>query len=136
MNRREARDLAFSILFERSFNTDADAEKFYADAIENRECADDGYVRQIFFGVEEKHAELDAVADKHFANWKRNRISSVSAAILRLAVYEILYTDIPNKVSINEAIELSKKYDDEKTKTFINGVLNAVAKEAEAKNEK
>ena len=62
--------------------------------------------------------------------WRSDRVSPVSRAIIRLATYEMLYlTDVPGRVSINEAIELAKKYDDEKSYSFVNGVLNAVAQE-------
>jgi N utilization substance protein B len=73
---------------------------------------------------------LEGVIAKNLVGWKKERVSLVSMAILRLGAYEILYReDIPAKVSINECIELSKKYDDEKTYIFVNGVLNAIAKE-------
>ena len=65
-----------------------------------------------------------------FTGWKKQRLSPVTRALVRLAGYEMMFMeDVPGKVSINEAIELSKKYDDEKTYSFINGVLNALAKE-------
>ena len=68
--------------------------------------------------------------EKSLIGWNKKRLSIVSTAILRLATYEMLFvSDIPNKVSINEAINLSKKYDDDKAYMLINGVLNAVSKE-------
>lgn len=136
MNRREERETAFYLIFERGFNTDISAEDFYNGELDERKIDDTDYIRKVFFGTEEKKSELDAAVEKYFMNWKRNRISRVSEAILRLAAYEIIYcNDIPSKVSINEAIELSKKFDDEKTKTFVNGVLNALAKERESECE-
>lgn len=133
MNRREERETAFYLIFERAFNTDISAEDFYNGELDERKIDDTDYIRKVFFETEEKKSELDAAVEKYFMNWKRNRISRVSEAILRLAAYEIIYcNDIPSRVSINEAIELSKKFDDEKTKTFVNGVLNALAKERES----
>lgn len=130
MNRREARNAAFSIIFEREFNREKPIEEFYLFALEAREIEEDPYIREVVFGTDEKIGELDSVADKYFHNWKRGRISNVCAAILRLATYELLYMDsIPSAVTINEAIELSKKYDDDKAKNFINGVLNSIAAE-------
>ena len=129
MNRRDARELAFSLIFEREFNREEPIENFFSNTVEFRETETDEYVKNVFFGVEEKRDEIDKIADKYFENWKRNRISNVTEAIIRLAVYEMMYTDIPSRVSINEAIELSKKFDEEKAKNFINGVLNSVAKE-------
>ena len=73
---------------------------------------------------------IEEAFEKHLMKWKKQRVSPVSMAIIRLACYEIMYmADIPARVSINEAIELSKKYDDDKSYAFINGVLNAVASE-------
>jgi N utilization substance protein B len=75
---------------------------------------------------------IDERMEKHLKGWKKERISPVSMAILRLGFYEMLYvSDIPSKVTINEAIELAKKFDDEKSYSFVNGVLNALARELE-----
>ena len=77
---------------------------------------------------------LDEAVEKNSTGWKKERISPVSMAILRLACYEIMFMeDIPARVSINEAVELAKKYDDEKSYSFVNGVLNAVATQYEKK---
>ena len=135
MNRRKAREEVFTILFERRFNPEIPAEEFYQGAIASREIEDDEYIRSVFFGVEENKKELDERSDKFFNNWKRSRISAVSESVIRIAVYEMMHTEIPHRVSINEAIELSKKFDDDKAKNFINGVLNSVSKELEAGNE-
>ena len=88
----------------------------------------DDYVKKVFFGAHENSAVIDKTVEECLVGWKKERISFVSKALLRLAVYELSFMeDIPAKVSINEAIELSKKYDDEKTYMFVNGVLNASA---------
>ena len=79
-------------------------------------------------------AAIDAAVEKHLTGWKKERISPVSRAVSRLAAYEIMFLDdIPARVSINEAIELSKKYDDERTYAFVNGVLAALANEYKEK---
>ena len=78
----------------------------------------------------EHASEIEAATEKHFKGWRSDRISPVSRAVISLATYEIMFmSDIPARVSINEAIELAKKYDDEKSYSFVNGVLNAVAEE-------
>ena len=75
----------------------------------------------------ESKEEIDATIGEHAHGCKTQRLSRVSRAILRLAVYELLYEkDIPASVTINEAVELSKKYDEEKARAFVNGVLNSV----------
>jgi N utilization substance protein B len=88
----------------------------------------DKYIEEVYFGVLAHRDELDAMLDKHAKGWKVSRMSRVSRSVLRLAAYEILFMrkQIPIRVSINEAIELSKKFDNEKAKGFINGILNAV----------
>lgn len=77
----------------------------------------------------EKQAEIDPVIEKYSVGWKIARMSKVAVAVLRLAVYEILYTETPVGVAINEAVELSKKYASKEDCAFVNGVLGSVAKE-------
>jgi len=92
------------------------------------------YISRVFFGAYEKLDELDAIIEKHAVGWKKERMSGVSLAIMRLSVYEILFADdIPDAVSINEAVELAKTYDDDAAASFINGILNAVLKEKNSK---
>lgn len=130
MNRKEARENAFLLLYEGVSKKDESAEEIFTKATEERELAVNDYVKDVFFGVYAHIDALEATISKNLVGWKKERVSIVSMAILRLGAYEILFRDdIPEKVSINECIELSKKYDDEKTYVFVNGVLNAIAKE-------
>ena len=127
MTRREARERAFELLFETDFLSDETAERVFEIATETREIPKDKYIEEVYFGVTAHCAELDAMLEKHAKGWKVSRMSRVSRSVLRLAAYEILYMrkQIPIRVSINEAIELSKKYDNEKAKGFSTGILNA-----------
>ena len=130
MNRKEARENAFLLLYEGVSKKDESAEEILQKATEERDLEVNDYVKDVFFGVYANFDALEAVITKNLVGWKKERVSLVSMAILRLGAYEILYRDdIPEKVSINECIELSKKYDDEKTYVFVNGVLNAIAKD-------
>lgn len=130
MNRKEARENAFLLLYEGVCKKDESAEEIFEKATEERDLAVNDYVKDVFFGVYKNAETLEAAISKNLVGWKKERVSLVSMAILRLGAYEILFRDdIPEKVSINECIELSKKYDDEKTYIFVNGVLNAIAKE-------
>ena len=130
MQRKIARENAFILIFESVCKTDETAEEIFTKATEIRGLEVDEYVKQVFFGSYENAASINDKMEKHLKGWKKERVSPVSMAILRLASYEILFMeDIPSKVSINEAIELSKKYDDEKSYSFVNGVLNALAVE-------
>jgi len=128
MNRKTARENAFILLFENAIKKDETAEEIFLKATEERELECDEYVKKVFFGSIENSVIIGETIEKCLLGWKKERVSYVSKAILTLATYELMFmTDIPAKVSINEAIELSKKYDDEKTYGFVNGVLNAVA---------
>ena len=134
MNRKTARENAFILLFELSSKTDETAEEIFDKATNIRELEVDGFVKQVFFGVNENIAVIDSCIEKSLVGWKSTRLSTVSKAVVRLAVYELMFLeDIPAKVSINEAIELSKKYDDEKAYMLVNGVLNAAAEELSRK---
>ena len=132
MNRTMARENAFLLLFERSCKNDETAEEIYSKAVEYRDIKCDDFVRTLFFGVNENSKIISETIDKHLIGRKRSRLSRVSEALLNLSVYEMMFLeDVPARVSINEAVNLSKKYDDDKSYTFINGVLNSVAKELE-----
>ena len=136
MQRKQARENAFMLIFESVCKKDETAEEIFTKATELRGLEYDNYVTEVFFGAYENADVIDERMEKHLKGWKKERISPVSMAILRLGFYEMLYVaDIPSKVTINEAIELAKKFDDEKSYSFVNGVLNAMAHEL-SENEK
>ena len=127
MTRREARDAVFGLLFESEFRSEESKEEIYGSSSENREIPNDDYVKDTYYAVRDKLDESDAIIGENSNGWRTDRLGNVSRSILRLAVYEMKYVDsIPYNVTINEAIELAKKYDDEKARPFINGVLNSV----------
>ncbi len=128
MNRKTARENAFILLFEITSKNDETAEEIFDKATGIRELEVNDFVRSIYFGATANLTVIDECIEKSLVGWKSSRLSIVSKAILRLAVYELMFLpDIPAKVSINEAIELSKKYDDDKAYMLVNGVLNAAA---------
>lgn len=132
LNRREAREAVFELLFETEFRKDEDVDTIFMTSMENREIEEDPYIRSTYFGVCEHLEEIDDLINRYSNGWKTTRISRVSRSIIRLCVYEMLYCkDIPRNASINEAVELCKKYDEEKARPFLNGVLNAVKNEIE-----
>jgi N utilization substance protein B len=134
MNRKTARENAFILLFEIVSKNDETAEEIFDKAIDIRALECDDFVKRVFFGANENRKVIDECIEKSLVGWKSTRLSIVSKAVLRLAVYELMFLDdIPAKVSINEAIELSKKYDDEKAYMLVNGVLNAAAESLGAK---
>ena len=128
MQRKLARENAFLLIFESLFKNDETAEEIFVKATELRGLEDDDYVKTVFFGIFENKRIIEELIDEISIGWKKERISPVSGAVIRLAIFEMMFMeDIPARVSINEGIELSKKYDDEKAYTFVNGVLNAAA---------
>lgn len=90
---------------------------------------DNEFVKQIVYGVVTYKDEIDNKANKYMKDWTIDRIDKTGASILRMAIYELLYTDTPELVVINEAIELSKKYSDENVRKIINAVLDKIVKE-------
>ncbi len=139
MKRREARETAFCLIFEKDFMKELSCKEVYDIALGyfDREAIEgEPYIFSTFNGVYENIEEIDRLIAFASANWDSERISRVSKAILRLATYEIKYVDdIPVKIAVNEAVEIAKKYDDDKAFSFINGVLAKVAVEVGAKDE-
>lgn len=132
LTRKEAREEAFRLLFETEFREEKVISEIYALSTENRELSENTYVKTVYFGVHEHLEEIDAYLERHSNGWKPSRISPVSRSAIRLCIYEMLYMkDIPTAVSLNEAIELIKKFDDEKMRAFANGLLNGVKNEIE-----
>ena len=133
MTRKEARQEAFRLLFETEFHAETAPEAIYALACEDRDVAENEYIRTVYFGVCEHREEIDEIIAKHSNGWKPSRITAVSRSAIRLCIYEMKYMDnIPMPVSINEAIELVKTFDDLKMRAFVNGVLNGAKVEIEA----
>ena len=127
MTRKNARKAVLELLFESGFKADEKPLDIYDISADNREIENDLYVRGVFFGVLEHIEEIDEMIGKHARGWKPERISRVSRTVLRISVYEMLYMqDIPAPVSINEALDLCREFDDDKARPFVNGVLNAI----------
>lgn len=128
IKRKEARELLFGLLFETEFNSDKNA--VYERSTENREIPDNAYIKNCYFGIDENSLLLDGVIGNYARGWKADRLSKVSRTVIRLAVYEILFCkDIPANVSVSEAVELAKKYGEDKARAFVNGVLSSIVKD-------
>lgn len=130
ISRYKEREQAFLICFEKLFS-DATISEISECAEESRDDNYSDFALECAKGVEDNLEEIDRIISDHLsAKWKINRISKVSLSILRLAVYEMKYVeDIPSNVSINEAVELSKKFSGEEEYKFVNGILGAVSKD-------
>lgn len=132
MTRREAREQAFCILFEQAAGGET-VDNILHNASEARDLVPASFAAEEAFGVEEHLEEIDRTIGENIRGWNIKRLSKVTLALLRLAVYEILFAGgIPNEVSINEAVELAKKYGGKDDASYINGVLASVVKKLEA----
>lgn len=130
MTRREEREQAFILLFEKSFNSETEVAELYDFAIENEVITGSDFVKSLLLKTWENVDSIDAVIEKHTKGWKVSRISKVALAVLRLAICEMLYfEDIPVGVSINEAVELCKKYAAKDDASFVNGLLGSASKD-------
>ena len=141
MSREKARELVLCLVFEKSCRREQSCESLYdymfeelaGDLFENGDVndSDKKYIKRTFAGVFEHAEQIDGVVSDLAVGWEYSRISKISAALLRIAGYEILYAgdrDVPVSVAINEAVKLSKIYDDPGAYAFVNGILAAVAK--------
>ena len=130
-SRRKSRELALQILFELDTNQ-SDVQKAIDQFWKNFDYPEDlrEFSERLVEGVAEHREEIDRLIGKHAKNWRLSRIDRVDRNIMRAAIFELAHCpDIPPKVAINEAIELSKKFGSEKSSSFINGILDKIAQE-------
>ncbi len=135
-SRRKGRKQAFECLYGLIFESAADARSLNRafarcphDVPEGEDGMGQDFAWELVSGVWDNQREIDAMIVRFSKNWKLSRIAKVELTILRLAVFEILHRpDIPLRVALNEAIELAKRYGDENSRNFINGILDAIAK--------
>lgn len=129
MTRREAREQAFIVLFEKIFDNEATISEIVATAKEAELIKINSFAENTLNAVEEHFSEIDEIIETNSQDWTLARLPKVSLAILRLAVAEIKYIDdVPNGVAVNEAVELAKKYGTNEDASFINGILGTIAK--------
>ena len=132
MGRREAREHIFRLLFRIEFHKEEEMQEqiaLYFDSLEEvPQDPDLEYIRKKYMDVSARVEEIDRKLDEVTEGWSVKRMGKVDLAVLRLAVYELLYDeDIPTGVAINEAVELCKKYGGEESPAFVNGVLAKLA---------
>ena len=131
MNRSEARELSFKFLYQIEVQKELDDEQIEL-FFENNEITDKNameYIRDIVEGIEnEKETISNIIADNLKSDWRVDRISKINLSLLKLAIYEIKYKQLPYKVVINEVVELAKKYGEDTSHSFINGILASVVK--------
>ena len=133
MNRSEMREQAFKIMYSLEIQKNENLEEQLGLYIESNEIKDESaveYIKDAVLGIEENKKEILGNIEKNLKkDWKIERISKIDLVILKLAIYEIQYKEIPYKVVINEAVELAKKYGEDNSKNFVNGILASIVKE-------
>lgn len=128
LTRKEARENAFILIFEKTFN-DISLEEILETAQSVRDFETDEYVEKVLFGVYHNVEKIDSLISENARGWKIERISRVVLSLMRLAIFEMLYIpEIPVNVSANEAIVLCKKYATEDDASFLNGILGTVSR--------
>ena len=133
MARPIAREAAMQLVFEQLFGGEGEAETL-VDLIDYTPAENDrAYIEAVVSGVREHAAQIDAEISACLRGWTLQRLSRVDLAILRLSVYEMQYGGIPAPVSINEAVELTRKYSAEESCPFVNGVLGTISRKLAAK---
>ena len=129
MGRRETRENAMKLLYQVQIQKDDVDEQlsFFLEEHHVLNAAERDYILNVVHGVVDKQKEIDDLLSRHTKGWAVSRMPKVDLAIMRLSVYEMRFRDdIPVNVSINEAVEMAKKYSGEESRTFVNGVLGKV----------
>lgn len=133
MNRSAIRENAFKLIYsleiQKTENLEEQIDLFFeSNNIEDEQAKK--YIKDVIFGINENLEEILKDIEQNLKeDWKLNRISKMDLSILKLAIYEIKHNEIPYKVAINEAVELAKKYGEDKSKNFVNGILASIVKD-------
>ena len=130
-NRSELREIIMKVIYQTYILDKTKNEYNIDDLIKEQLEIENEYVNTCVEGIKKKKKEINKLANKYMNNWTIDRLNKVDKAILSLAIYELMYTDTPSVVAINEAIELSKKYSEEAVTKMINGVLDKIYHEEE-----
>lgn len=126
INRSEARYKAMTVLYQINLYQKNNINYEIEDVIKEQLEIQNNFVNELVYGVINNKKELDEIANKYLSNWSLDRLGLTDQAIIEIAIYEIIHTDTPNLVCINEAIELAKQYSDEKVSKMINGILDKI----------
>ncbi len=131
LNRSELRQKIMTILYQINVYDKNKITYNIDDVIKEVLAIDNEFVKEMVYGVITYKNEIDKIANKYLKNWTIDRLGNTDQAILRMSIYELLYTDTPKIVTINEAIELAKDYSDDEVRKMINGVLDKIYHENE-----
>ena len=126
MNRSELRKKIMTILYQIFLYQNNKIEYNVDDVIKESMEIENEFVNEMVYGVLDHINDIDKIANKNLKDWTIDRLGQIDQAILRMGIYELCYTDTPEIVTINEAVELSKEYSDDKVKNMINAVLDNI----------
>jgi N utilization substance protein B len=127
--RSELRETVMTILYQISLYSNNNIE-YDIDSLIKENCEiENEFVKELVYGVITHKNDLDKIANEHLNNWTIDRLDSMGKEILRMGIYEMKYTDTPDLVAINEALELAKKYSDDNVRKMINAVLDKLVNE-------
>ena len=133
MSRTEIRELAFKLIYSLEIQNNIDLEEQVNLYFDNNDIKDTNtmdYIKDMVFGINEHKEEIENMIKNGLdSKWTIERVSKINLSILKLAIYEIKYKNIPFKAEINEAVELAKKYGEDTSSKFVNGLLGNVVKE-------
>ncbi|MBO4429052.1 MAG: transcription antitermination factor NusB [Clostridia bacterium] len=128
VSRRDARICAVKLIYGFDFQKDADRDAFFDLVCAEGEIPHSDFSKELFFGVCDHVEEIDKAIVDNAKTWRFDRIAKISLAVMRVCAYELLFTDTPAPIAINEAIEIDKIFDSDEAPSFVNGVLNAIAR--------
>ena len=133
MNRSAMRENAFKLVYSLEIQQEENLKEqidlfFESNSITDEETKK--YIKDVILGIKKEEDNIQNYIEQNLkSDWKLNRISKMDLSILKVAIYEIKYNQIPYKIAINEAVELAKKYGEDKSKNFVNGILASIVKE-------
>lgn len=132
MQRSAMRELAFKLIYGLEMQNEQSMEQVDI-FVENNDITDEKvieYLKDIQKGLAENAEEINSLIENNLKeNWSLNRVSKINLSLIKIAIYEMLYKELPYKVAINEVVEIAKKYSDESAPVFINGILASIVKD-------
>lgn len=129
LKRNEARKICMTILYQIDIYTERNIEYQVDNVISENTPINNDFINDIVKGVLKEKEQIDILSNKYLKDWTIDKIDKIGAAIMRIAIYELKYTDTPQIVAINEAVELAKQYSDEKVRKIINATLDKIIRE-------
>ncbi|MBP3255901.1 MAG: transcription antitermination factor NusB [Clostridia bacterium] len=138
MKRTEIRELTFRLIYSTEIQKSMDDEQkdIYIEESEIKNNEEIEYINYVYNGIKENKEKIEKLISENLKEkWTIERISKIDIAILKVAIYELIYSELPYKIVINEAVELAKKYGDDSSRAFVNGVLASVVKKEKLADE-